>query len=167
MATFDKLESVKTLKAYYDDSLSKQHLKSLLDQANRNAVLKVEWSSIILDATHTKLDLTALKHLEKVAEETRVFEKIGAMMAGEKINNTEGRSVLHVALRKPKGDSLIVDGKDVVADVHSVLDRIEKFSSAVRSGETKGFTGKNLKNIVAIGIGGSFLGPEFVYEALR
>jgi len=89
------------------------------------------------------------------------------MARGDKINNTEGRSVLHMALRKQPGDSLEVDGKDVVKDVHEVNARIAEFSKNVREGVVKGHSGKKLKNIVAIGIGGSFLGPEFVYEALR
>lgn len=89
------------------------------------------------------------------------------MFAGEKINNTEGRSVLHTALRKPKTDSLTINGTDVVKDVHDTLDRIAGFSAKVRTGSLAGYTGKRLKNIVAIGIGGSFLGPEFVFEALR
>jgi len=89
------------------------------------------------------------------------------MFSGEKINTTEGRSVLHVALRKPKGSHLKVGEQDVVKDVHETLDRIKAFSEQVRSGAFKGFTGKKIKNVVAIGIGGSFLGPEFVFEALR
>lgn len=121
----------------------------------------------MLDFTHTKLDAEAYQLLGKVAEETKVFDKIRAMFAGEKINNTEGRSVLHVALRKPKTDSLTVGDTDVVKDVHDVLDRISAFSAKVRDGSFAGFTGKKLKNIVAIGIGGSFLGPEFVFEALK
>jgi len=88
-------------------------------------------------------------------------------MKGEKINNTEGRSVLHTALRRPREDVLMVNGQNVVKDVHETLDRIRAYSERIRSGEITGATGKALKNIVAIGIGGSFLGPEFVYEALR
>uniref|UniRef100_A0A7S3MTH2 Glucose-6-phosphate isomerase n=1 Tax=Strombidium inclinatum TaxID=197538 RepID=A0A7S3MTH2_9SPIT len=103
----------------------------------------------------------------KVAEETKIFEKLNAMASGEKINITENRSVLHVALRKPKEDSLVVGDTDVVKDVNEVLDRIQKFSTAVRDGTFKGHSGKKLKNIVAIGIGGSFLGPDFVSEALK
>lgn len=102
-----------------------------------------------------------------MADETKIFEKIQAMAKGEKINNTEGRSVLHVALRKQQGETLEVDGKDVVKDVHEVNARIADFSKKVRDGTLKGKSGKQLKNIVAIGIGGSFLGPEFVFEALR
>jgi glucose-6-phosphate isomerase len=95
------------------------------------------------------------------------LDKIQALARGDKINNTEGRSVLHVALRKQAGETLEVDGTDVVKDVHAVNARIAEFSKSVRDGSLKGHSGKNLKNIVAIGIGGSFLGPEFVFEALR
>lgn len=120
-----------------------------------------------MDCTHEKIDLQGMEMLKAVAVETKITEKLQKMFAGEKLNNTEGRSVLHPALRKDKADSLVVDGVDVVKDVHEVLDRIKEFSDKVRNGTAAGFTGKKLKNIVAIGIGGSFLGPEFVYEALR
>ena len=89
------------------------------------------------------------------------------MFTGERINVSENRSVLHVALRMPKGTSLVVDGVDVVAEVHEVLDRMGAFSDRVRSGEWKGHTGKPIKNVVNIGIGGSDLGPVMAYEALR
>jgi glucose-6-phosphate isomerase len=103
--------------------------------------------------------------LEGVVAECQVFEKIDKMFAGEKINPTEGRSVLHTALRREASETLMVDGKNVVEDVHTVLKQIEAFSAKMRSEVL--YSGKKLKNIVAIGIGGSFLGPEFVYEALR
>ena len=94
-------------------------------------------------------------------------EKIRAMFTGAKINQTEGRSVLHVALRCGEGKKIEVDGKNVVADVHEVLGKIKTFSEGVRTGTIKGFSGKRLVNTVVIGIGGSYLGPEFVHEALR
>jgi len=168
-ATFDQRPATKALKQYYDNELSKQHLKDLLGNEERNAELFVnrEQGNFCLDFTHTKLDQSAYKLLGEVAQEAQIFPKIQAMFKGEKINNTEGRSVLHVALRKPKDASLIVDGVDVVKDVHEVLERIAEFSKKVREGTVAGFTGKRLKNIVAIGIGGSFLGPEFVFEALK
>ena len=133
----------------------------------RNEQLVTESNGFIFDATHTKLDPKALELLQKVADESKIFDKIQSMLKGDKINNTEGRSVLHMALRKQEGETLEVDGKDVVKDVHEVNARIAAFSKSVREGVVKGHTGKNLKNIVAIGIGGSFLGPEFVFEALR
>ena len=95
------------------------------------------------------------------------MDKLASMFSGEKINSTEGRPVLHVALRSEPTDEIVVDGENVVPEVHKVLKQIEAFSGNIRAGTLKGFTDKPLKNIVAIGIGGSFLGPEFVYEALR
>ena len=94
-------------------------------------------------------------------------ERIEAMFAGERINVSENRSVLHVALRMPRSASLIVDGVDVVKQVHDVLDRMSAFSERIRSGEWKGHTGKPIRNVVNIGIGGSDLGPVMAYEALR
>jgi glucose-6-phosphate isomerase len=169
MSTFDKLQSVQALKQHYEGELSKTHLKHLLNDAARNEALRTECAegSFIMDCTHTKIDVQGMNLLKAVADETHLFEKIDAMFKGEVINNTEKRCVLHVALRKPKTDSLIVDGNDVVKDVHTVLDQIKQFSQKVRDGTISGYTGKKLKNIVAIGIGGSFLGPEFVFEALR
>ena len=105
--------------------------------------------------------------LEKLAVKADVEKKRAAMFAGEKINETEGRAVLHTALRKPKDKKVMVDGQDVVPEVHEVLGRIRAFTDKVRSGAHKGATGKPLTNVICIGIGGSFLGVEFVHEALR
>lgn len=105
--------------------------------------------------------------LLNLAEVAGVHEKVRAMAAGERLNTTEGRAVMHVALRAPKTVSHKVDGVDVVPAVHGVLDRIESFSARVRSGAWTGATGKALKDVVSIGIGGSYLGVEFVNEALR
>lgn len=137
MATFDKLQSVKALKDYYDAAIRKTHLKDLLKDKERNSYLFLnhEEGKLFLDCTHTKIDGEALELLAKVAIESQVYQKVQQMLKGEKINNTEGRSVLHVALRKPKEESLIVDGKDVVKDVHEVLSRIEDFSNKVRTGQ--------------------------------
>src|SRR6185295_16847494 len=101
------------------------------------------------------------------AEEDGMRQKIDAMFRGEKINLTENRAVLHVALRAPKGTSIVVDGSDVVPEVHKVLDAMSAFANRVRSGEWKGHTGKRIRNVVNIGIGGSDLGPVMAYEALR
>jgi glucose-6-phosphate isomerase len=103
----------------------------------------------------------------KLARESGVKPRINAMFRGRKINVTEKRAVLHVALRAPRGASIVVDGKNVVPDVHAVLDKMAKFSTRVRSGDWKGNTGKRIKNVVNIGIGGSDLGPVMAYEALR
>lgn len=108
--------------------------------------------------------------LVKVAEESKLAEKIEAMFSGQKINNTEKRSVLHVALRMSEEQSLIVpesEEGDAVKNVHSVLKRIKEFSEKIRTGQLKGYSGRVLKNTLVIGIGGSYLGPEFVFEALR
>lgn len=167
--TFDQLDSVKALKTHYETVLSKTHLKELIKDEARNNCLRYEPAGcdFVLTADHCKLDAVQFESLKKLAEETNLFAKIQAQVTGEKINNTEGRSVLHVALRKEASDSLVVDGTDVVKDVHAVNQRISEFSAKVRDGTVKGHTGKNLRNIVAIGIGGSFLGPEFVFEALK
>ena len=108
-----------------------------------------------------------LRLLVQLAGEAGVAERRDAMFAGERINVTENRSVLHVALRMPRERSLIVDGRDVVADVHEVLDRMAAFADRIRSGEWTGHTGKSITNVVNIGIGGSDLGPVMAYKALR
>src|SRR6267143_636246 len=103
----------------------------------------------------------------RVAEEAGLQSRIEAMFRGEKINLTENRAVLHTALRAPRGVSIVVDGEDVVPQVHAVLDRMGDFSNRVRSGTWKGHTGKPIRNVVNIGIGGSDLGPVMAYEALK
>src|SRR5439155_3374027 len=108
-----------------------------------------------------------LRLLIRLAEKSGVQPRIKAMFAGERINTTENRPVLHVALRAPRGSSIIADGKNVVPQVHAVLDKMADFSERVRSGKWKGFTGERIKNIVNIGIGGSDLGPVMAYEALK
>ena len=108
-----------------------------------------------------------MKLLLQLAEESGLRSRIDAMFRGEKINVTEKRAVLHVALRAPKGQSIVVDGEDVVPQVHAVLDKMAAFSNRVRSGEWKGHTGKPIRNVVNVGIGGSDLGPVMAYEALR
>jgi glucose-6-phosphate isomerase len=102
-----------------------------------------------------------------LADESGLRGKVDAMFRGDKINLTENRAVLHVALRAPRGEKIMVDGKDVVPEVHAVLDKMAEFSHRVRSGEWKGYTGKGIRNVVNIGIGGSDLGPVMAYEALR
>ena len=123
--------------------------------------------TMIFDYTHCQIDETAKRLLMEVAKETKIKEKIDAQFKGTKINSTEERPVLHTALRMSQFETLEVDGKNVVEEVHKVQERMQAFSKAIRSGDITGHTGKKLVNIVAIGIGGSFLGPEFVYEALK
>ena len=122
---------------------------------------------IYLDYSKNRITDETLKLLLQLADECGLQGKIDAMFRGDKINVTENRAVLHVALRAPKGTSFVVDGEDVVPKVHAVLDKMAVFSNRVRTGEWKGHTGKRIRNIVNIGIGGSDLGPVMAYEALR
>ena len=126
-----------------------------------------EAAGIFLDYSKNRVTDETLKLLIQLAEESGVAERRDAMFAGEKINTTEGRAVLHVALRAPKDEKIFVDGVDVVPEVHQVLDKMSGFAGKIRSGEWKGFTGKRIKNVVNIGIGGSDLGPVMAYEALK
>lgn len=145
------------------------HLKTLLQDQARNDKMYVEsGEGIVLDYCRQKADGEALAKLFALVKEAQIPEKIKQMYSGVKINETEGREVLHVALRAARGQ-VINDstGKNVVADVWSVLDAMEAFSDKVRSGELKGHTGKPLTDVLCIGIGGSYLGVEFVHEALR
>jgi glucose-6-phosphate isomerase len=144
------------------------HLRDWFSQdATRGERLTVEAAGLYLDYSKNRITDETLKLLFQLAEETGLRKKIDAMFSGEKINRTENRAVLHTALRAPGNASILVDGKNVVPEVHAVLDRMAEFSNRVRSGEWKGHTGKSIKNIVNIGIGGSDLGPVMAYEALR
>ena len=144
------------------------HLRSLFaEDPQRGERLTVEAAGIFLDYSKNRITGDTLKLLLSLAEESGLRQRIDAMFRGEKINVTEKRAVLHVALRAPKGQSIKVDGKDVVPEVHEVLDRMAAFSRRVRSGEWTGFTGKPIRNVINIGIGGSDLGPVMAYEALR
>jgi glucose-6-phosphate isomerase len=128
---------------------------------------QVEALGIYLDYSKNRITDETLKALLALAEKSGLRAKIDAMFAGEKINTTEGRAVLHTALRAPTGASIIVDGKNVVPEVHAVLAKMSEFAERVRSGAWKGHTGKSIKNVVNIGIGGSDLGPYMATEALR
>jgi glucose-6-phosphate isomerase len=143
------------------------HLRDLLQDGARAAAMVAEHDGVVLDFSRQNATAKTLGLLLDLARAADVPGKLKAMAAGAKLNTTENRSVLHVALRAPKGSSLVVDGVDVVAQVHEVIARIRVFSNAVRKGTWKGATGKPLTDVVAIGIGGSYLGPEFVYEAMR
>jgi glucose-6-phosphate isomerase len=129
--------------------------------------LSVEAAGLFLDYSKNRLDGRTLELLAALARERKVEQRRDAMFAGEKINNTENRAVLHTALRAPKGAKLVVDGQDVIADVHEVLGRVRAFTDAVRNGQWLGHTGKPITDIVNIGIGGSDLGPKMVCLALR
>jgi glucose-6-phosphate isomerase len=129
--------------------------------------MTAEAIGVFLDYSKNRITDDTVKLLLQLAEESGLRGRIDAMFRGEKINITENRAVLHVALRAPKGKSVIVDGEDVVPQVHAVLDKMADFSRRVRSGEWKGYTGKRIRNVINIGIGGSDLGPVMAYEALK
>jgi len=149
-------------------SIGRQHLRKLFsDDPKRGERMTIEACGLFLDYSKNRINDQTLKLLTGLAKECGLKQSIDAMFNGEKINVTEGRSVLHIALRAPKGTKILVDGKDVVQGVHEVLERMADFSNRVRSGQWKGHTGKHIRNIVNIGIGGSDLGPVMAYEALR
>jgi glucose-6-phosphate isomerase len=157
----------KALEAHYE-KLREVHLRTLFaDDPRRGERLKLEALGLYLDYSKNRLTDETLKLLVQLAEESGVRERIEAMFRGEKINFTEHRAVLHVALRAPKGASIMVDGENVVPQVHAVLDKMSDFANRVRSGAWTGYTGKRIRNVVNIGIGGSDLGPVMAYEALR
>jgi glucose-6-phosphate isomerase len=157
----------KKLAAHYK-TISKLHLHQLFaDDPKRGERMALESVGLYLDYSKNRATDETLKLLVELAEESGLRERINAMFSGEKINITEKRAVLHVALRAPKDASILVDGKNVVPEVHSVLDKMADFSNRVRSGEWKGHTGKRIRNVINIGIGGSDLGPVMAYEALK
>ena len=157
----------KALEAHFAE-VADLHLRDLFaSDPGRGERLAAEACGLYVDYSKHRVTDETLRLLVALAEECGVPERRDAMFRGERINVTENRSVLHVALRMPRSASLIVDGRDVVADVHEVLDRMAAFSERVRSGEWKGATGKPVRNVVNIGIGGSDLGPVMAYRALR
>ncbi len=144
------------------------HLRELFAaDPSRGERLVAEGAGLSLDYSKNRITDDTVKLLVALAEQSGLVERTAAMFAGERINVSENRAVLHVALRMPKGTSLIVEGVDVVAEVHEVLDRMASFAERLRSGDWKGHTGKPIRNVVNIGIGGSDLGPVMAYEALR
>ena len=144
------------------------HLRTLFaDDPGRADRFAVEGGGLFLDYSKNRITEATLRLLLQLAEDRGVRQRRDAMFRGEAINTTERRAVLHVALRAPRGSRIDVDGADVVADVHGVLDRMAAFAQRVRSGSFTGHTGKRLRNVVNIGIGGSYLGPEMAYRALR
>ena len=144
------------------------HLRELFDEdPHRGERLTAEAAGLYLDYSKNRITDETLGLLVQLAEQSELERHRDAMFAGDRINVSENRSVLHVALRMPRGTSLIVDGVDVVAEVHQVLDRMTGFANAIRSGQWKGHTGKPIRNVINIGIGGSDLGPVMAYEALR
>ena len=155
------------LQRHYDE-IAGRHLRDLFaGDPGRGERLTAEAAGIYLDYSKNRITDETMRLLVELAEESGVPERRDAMFRGEHINVSEDRAVLHVALRMPAGKSLIVDGVNVVAQVHEVLGRMRQFSDRIRSGEWTGFTGKRIRNIVNVGIGGSDLGPVMAYEALR
>ena len=144
------------------------HLRELfaVDPA-RGERMTAEAAGLFLDYSKNRVTAETVKLLMELAEESGLRSRIDAMFRGEKINITEKRAVLHVALRAPRGVSIVVDGEDVVLQVHAVLDKMADFCNRVRSGEWRGHTGKRIRNVINIGIGGSDLGPVMAYEALK
>jgi glucose-6-phosphate isomerase len=159
--------SWKALQAHHT-RMRNVHLRDLFaEDAKRGERFTAEAAGLYFDYSKHRINDETVRLLLALAEESDLRERIDAMFRGEKINVTEKRAVLHVALRAPRGQSITVDGEDVVPKVHAVLDRMESFAKRVRDGSWKGHTGKRIRNVVNIGIGGSDLGPVMAYEALR
>jgi glucose-6-phosphate isomerase len=150
------------------EEVRKRHLRELFaDDPMRGERLALEAEGIYLDYSKNRITDETIQLLLRLASECGVAERRDAMFAGERINVTEDRAVLHVALRAPRDARVEVDGENVVPAVHEVLDRMSEFAERVRSGDWRGYTGKRIRNVVNIGIGGSDLGPVMAYEALR
>ena len=165
--TATELPAWKALAAHFQ-KIDRLHLRELFARdPQRGERLTVEAAGLYLDYSKNRITDETLTLLLQLAEQSRLRARIHAMFGGGKINVSEKRPVLHVALRAPKGQSILVDGEDVVPQVHSVLDRMTDFSNLVRGGAWRGHTGKPTRNIVNIGIGGSDLGPVMAYEALK
>jgi glucose-6-phosphate isomerase len=162
-----KRKAWKALQTHYEQ-LRGLHLRRLFaDDPKRGERMTAEAVGVFLDYSKNRITDETVKLLIQLAEESGLRSQIDAMFRGEKINFTEKRAVLHVALRAPKGTSIVVDGENVVPQVHAVLDKMTDFSNRVRSGQWKGHTGKRIRNVINIGIGGSDLGPVMAYEALK
>jgi glucose-6-phosphate isomerase len=167
LAPLSERAAWKALEAH-SKAIRGKHLREFFaEDAGRGERYTAEAAGIFLDYSKNRVNDETLKLLVQLAEESGVRAKIEAMFTGEKINVTENRAVLHVALRAPKGESIVVDGEDVVPAVHEVLEKMSGFADKVRSGAWKGHSGKKIKNVVNIGIGGSDLGPVMAYEALK
>ena len=157
----------KALEEHYR-SIGNVHLRQLFnDDPKRGERFVVEAAGLYLDYSKNRVSDGTIRLLIRLAEECNLRRRIEAMFRGEKINVTENRAVLHVALRAPREESIVVDGKNVVTDVHEVLDRMATFADRVRTGQWLGYTGKRMRHVINIGIGGSDLGPVMAYEALR
>jgi glucose-6-phosphate isomerase len=167
LAPLSERPAWKALKTHHQQIQQKELKQLFADDPSRGERFTVESDGIFLDYSKNRITGETLKLLIQLAEESGLRTRIDAMFSGEKINITENRAVLHVALRAPKGESIFVDGEDVVPAVHAVLDKMASFADRVRSGAWKGHTGKRIRNVINIGIGGSDLGPVMAYEALK
>jgi glucose-6-phosphate isomerase len=157
----------KALEAHHQN-IRGLHLRKLFaDDPGRGGRFTAEAAGLFLDYSKNRITQETIGLLVKLAEESGLRERIDAMFRGDKINVTEGRAVLHVALRAVKGQSILVDGEDVVPLVHTVLEQMANFAAKIRSGAWKGHTGRRIRNVINVGIGGSDLGPVMAYEALR
>jgi glucose-6-phosphate isomerase len=162
-----KRKAWKALQIHYKE-VRELHLRDLFaDDPQRGERMNAEGVGLLLDYSKNRITDETVKLLIRLAEESGLQSRIDAMFRGEKINVTEKRAVLQVALRAPQGSSIVVDGENVVLQVHAVLEKMAHFSNRVRSGDWKGHTGKHIRNVINIGIGGSDLGPVMAYEALK
>ncbi|HYL85478.1 MAG TPA: glucose-6-phosphate isomerase [Candidatus Angelobacter sp.] len=162
-----KRKAWKALQAHYKKA-RELHLRDLFaEDPKRGERMTAEAAGLFLDYSKNRITDKTVKLLIDLAVESGLQSRIDAMFRGEKINTTEKRAVLHVALRAPRSASILVDGEDVIPQVHAVLDKLAQFSDRVRSGDWKGHTGKRIRNVINIGIGGSDLGPVMAYEALK
>ena len=162
-----KRQSWKALESHHQE-VSKRHLRELFaEDPQRGERMALEAVGLYFDYSKNRITEETLKLLFRLAEESGLPSRIEAMFSGEKINRTENRAVLHTALRAPRDASIVVDEENVVPKIHAVLDKMAHFADRVRDGEWKGHTGKRIRNVVNIGIGGSDLGPVMAYEALR
>ncbi len=166
-STLTERPAWKALQAHYNQ-IRNRHLRTLFSEdPNRGERLTVEAAGLYFDYSKHRITDETISLLLALAQDVGLRARIDAMFRGDKINVTEKRAVLHVALRAPRGTSILVDGKNVVPEVHEVLDRMAEFSTRIRDGSWTGHTGKRIRNVINIGIGGSDLGPVMAYEALR
>jgi len=164
---FDRLASYKKLKSHHK-TISQKNLRSLFEEdPDRHRKFSIRFGDILLDYSKNRITTRTRSYLVQLAEEAGLSDAIEQMFTGEKINATEGRSVLHVALRNRSSEPILSDGKDVMPEVNEVLAKMKEFSGKIRSGSWKGYSGKEITDIVNIGIGGSDLGPVMVTEALK
>ena len=147
--------------------IEESHLRNLLQDEERSQAMFAEHDGVYLDYSRQRATSRTMGMLQDLAKTQRLEERIKDMVTGKKINFTEKRAVLHTALRSERSEEIIVDGVNVVEEVHQVLDQIKYFTEGVRNGEIVGYTGKRLRNIISVGIGGSYLGPEFLHEVLK